>query len=196
MIESVLENCIPPEWVSLKAPPLEVDFGCHRGTFLVGMAQLYPDRNFLGIERQIGRVQRCLEKIQRLDLPNALVVQGEGAESLRRWLPDACVSIFHISFPDPWPKRRHAHRRLVNLEFLDEVKRVLRLPGILRLMTDDEDYFRYMRRATAAEWEELPWNDGQETVNTSFERKFADLGRTTFRSALRLRSAPAQDGAL
>ena len=111
---------IPAGWLSREAPPLEVDFGCHRGIFLLGMARLHPASNFLGVERQPGRVARCLAKIGRQALPNAYAVTGEGAASLREHFPAACVDILHVSFPDPWPKRRHAHRRLVDGEFLEE----------------------------------------------------------------------------
>ena len=178
------EVSVPAAWLERGAPPLEVDFGCHRGAFLVGMATLHPAGNFLGIERQALRVAKCCSKITRLGLSNAWAVQGEGPDPLRRLLPDGSVSVFHVSFPDPWPKRRHAARRLVNAEFLEEVRRVLRPDGVLRLMTDDEPYFREMEELTAAGWSVVSWDDGREVVPTAFEITFRQMGKSPFRRAL------------
>jgi len=174
----------PAAWLEAGAPPLEIDFGCHRGAFLVGMAALHPSCNFLGIERQALRVAKCCSKATRLGLANAWAVQGEGPDPLRQLLPDGSVSVFHVSFPDPWPKRRHAARRLVNGKFLAEVRRVLRPDGVLRLMTDDEPYFREMRELTVEGWMEIPWDDGREGVPTAFEITFRQMGKSPFRRAL------------
>jgi tRNA (guanine-N7-)-methyltransferase len=166
------------------APPLEVDFGCHRGSFLLAAAEAFPERNFLGIERQSSRVERCNAGIARLGLANALVVRGEGVPALQA-LPEARVEVLHVSFPDPWPKRRHAGRRLVSREFLAEAARVLRPQGSLRLMTDSADYFSLMRRLTAGMWCEDAWDDGIARPPTTFEKTFLRLGVEPFRLALR-----------
>jgi len=163
--------------------PLEIDFGCHRGAFLIGMAALHPGTNFLGIEKQIDRVEKCNTRAERLGLPNARAMTGTGAESLKE-LPTGCVSIFHLYFPDPWPKRRHASRRVFQKSFLTEIRRVLRPDGVLRLMTDDEPYFVEMRDLTQEGWREIPWEDGRETVQTAFEITFRKLGQTPFQAAL------------
>jgi len=176
---------LPSEWFAPDALPLEVDFGCHRGVFLTGMAELHGETNFLGIEKQAARVGRCRSKITRRGLANAWAVRGEGVEAVRQFLPDASVAIFHVLFPDPWPKRRHAGRRLVNEEFLAEVRRVLRPDGVLRLMTDDEGYFQEMRQHVAEQWLTLPWDAGRPVVPTSFEATFRALGRSPHCLALR-----------
>lgn len=179
------EILIPAAWFEPDAPPLEVDFGCHRGMFLLGMAGKYPEGNFLGIERQPSRVEKCLKKIRRNGLPNALAVQGESTAALSRWLPDRSVSTMHVSFPDPWPKRRHASRRLVTEIFLEEIVRILRPGGVLRLMTDDAAYFSGMRKLTRGTWEELPWEDGVDRPVTAFEKRFLELGHRPHRCAIR-----------
>jgi tRNA (guanine-N7-)-methyltransferase len=179
------EMFIPPSWFEPGAPPLEVDFGCHRGSFLVGMAEKYPEINFLGIERQASRVEKCLGKILRRGLTNALAVQGEGTAALCRWLPEQSVSIVHVSFPDPWPKRRHASRRLITKDFLEKTARVLRRQGVLRLMTDDGAYFSEMKNLGSECWEELPWEDGIERPVTTFEKTFLGLGHRPHRCAIR-----------
>jgi len=171
---------IPSEWLESGAPLLEIDFGCHRGTFLVGMATRHPGVNFLGIEKQRHRVARCQAKIVRAGLFNAWTICGEGADVLRESIPDGVVGTFHLSFPDPWPKRRHAGRRVFNPEFFYEIWRILRPGGVLRLMTDDAGYFEEMGRTVPAEWLETPWDDGRESVRTTFEMRFRAMGHEPF----------------
>jgi tRNA (guanine-N7-)-methyltransferase len=175
---------IPSEWLQHDALPLEVDFGCHRGAFFIGMAALHSGSNFLGIEKQADRVLKCSARIARLGLTNAIARQGTGCEALKNFLPDQSVSVFHLYFPDPWPKRRHAARRVFQSDFLQEIRRVLRSDGILRLMTDDEPYFLAMRELTAVGWVEKPWDDGRETVHTAFEKTFLSMGQLPHRAAL------------
>ena len=175
---------IPTEWLQHDAPPLEVDFGCHRGTFFIGMAALHPSSNFLGIEKQADRVSKCSARITRQGLPNAIARQGTGCEALRELLPDQSVSVFHLYFPDPWPKRRHAARRVFQSDFLQQIRRVLRPDGILRLMTDDEPYFLEMRELTSVGWVHKPWDDGREPVHTAFEKTFLSMGQLPHRAAL------------
>ncbi|MFA7345772.1 MAG: hypothetical protein WC003_15845 [Terrimicrobiaceae bacterium] len=179
------ETPIPTSWFEPGAPPLEVDFGCHRGTFLLGMAEKYPGVNFLGVDKQSARVEKCLSKIRRRGLANALAVQGEGTAALARWLPEQSVSILHVSFPDPWPKRRHAARRLFTGDFLEAAARVLRAGGSLRLMTDDGAYFAEMKNLLAGGWEECPWDDGVGRPATAFEKTFLALGHVPHRRASR-----------
>jgi tRNA (guanine-N7-)-methyltransferase len=167
---------IPSAWIEASAPPLEVDFGCHRGAFFIGMAAMNPATNFLGLEKQADRVNKCLRKIGRLGLANAFAVQGLGAEPLQKLLPSASVTTFHLYFPDPWPKRRHAGRRVFQVSFLEEIRRVLRPKGTLRIMTDCESYFCEMRDLTRVGWNEMPWEDGRETVETAFVKTFRAMG--------------------
>lgn len=178
------QNSIPAAWLEPNAQPLEIDFGCHRGAFLIGMAGLHPGSNFLGIEKQSDRVARCNARALRLALPNAAAIQGLGEESLVG-LPDSSVSVFHLYFPDPWPKRRHSSRRVFQKNFLHEIRRVLRSDGTLRLMTDDAHYFAEMRELTREGWMEIPWDDGRETVPTAFEKTFRNRGQIPNQAALK-----------
>jgi tRNA (guanine-N7-)-methyltransferase len=183
---STLENqhSIPSNWLDSSAPPLEIDFGCHRGAFLIGMAALHPISNFLGIEKQSDRVNKCNARAVRLGLNNAAAIQGVGAQALQP-LPPASVSIFHLYFPDPWPKRRHSSRRVFQKKFLTEIRRILRPDGVLRLMTDDAPYFAEMRELTSEGWAEIPWDDGRETVLTAFEKTFRNRGQIPHQAALK-----------
>ncbi|MDD5198347.1 MAG: tRNA (guanosine(46)-N7)-methyltransferase TrmB [Terrimicrobiaceae bacterium] len=176
----------PLEWLR-SGEPLEIDLGCHKGTFVVAMARQFPCVRFLGIERQRGRVEKSRAKIERLALANARVVPGEGLETLRDLLPDGVARVVHVSFPDPWPKRRHQARRLVNRAFLDEAWRVIEPGGTLRVMTDDAPYFAAMIGVAAGfpGFREADWEDGRIYPETEFQRKFAALAKPIYRLALR-----------
>lgn len=177
----------------LAAGPVEIDLGCHRGRFVVAMAEVYPETRFLGIERQAGRVLRGQAKLTRLGLANARIIAGEGLEMLRDTLPASVASVIHVSFPDPWPKRRHWDRRLVNVDFLHAAARALAPGGTLRLMTDDAPYFRAMEVTVAGEpgWTPVPWEDGRVYPETEFQKKFVATGQPIYRLALRRGAAIA-----
>lgn len=165
-------NFLPASWLEDGAAPLEVDVGCHKGLFLVEMAGRFPERNFLGIELQAERVERTQKKIRRRALANAAVVQAEGLAALDA-LPDACVSFVHVLFPDPWPKRRHQCRRLVQAPFLEVVCRVLKPTGFLRLVTDDEDYAAAMKESVAECPRLIAFESAdREYPATEFQKKF------------------------
>ncbi|MEA3189214.1 MAG: tRNA (guanine-N7-)-methyltransferase [Chthoniobacter sp.] len=161
-----------------RVAPLEVDVGSGSGGFLIAMARRHPDRNFLGIERLLGRVRKTCEVASRLGLPNVHVLRVESAYAMEHLLPPASVRVFHVAFPDPWPKRRHWPRRLVNRVFLDAAAAALEPGGEIRFKTDDLPYFSHIAsvaRAHAAfrEIESLAEPDYPET---NFERRFRAKG--------------------
>lgn len=126
--------------------PLEVDLGCGDGTFLSALAQANPDRDFLGVERLAGRWRGASRKIGRLGLTNARILRFEILGAVQQLLLRESVYVFHLLFPDPWPKRRHQNRRVVTLEFLRAVTRALKPEGELRIATDQGEYFAAILR--------------------------------------------------
>ncbi len=137
---------IPPHWLLPGAPPLVLDVGSHRGSFLLPLAEQEPHHNILGIERQKERVIRTRRKIERLGLTNAWASRSGGLEALTAFANDS-VLIIHVLFPDPWPKRRHSSRRLVNAEFLRGCLRILKPDGLLRFVTDDPPYAKDVEKS-------------------------------------------------
>jgi tRNA (guanine-N7-)-methyltransferase len=124
--------------------PLEVDLGCGDGSFLIEMAQHYPERNFLGVERLLGRVRGVCKRIQELGLTNVKVLRLESQYTLEYLLAPASVSRLHLLCPDPWPKARHHKRRLVQQKFLHILHQVL-IPGSEFLFkTDHPEYFEWV----------------------------------------------------
>lgn len=168
---------------------VECDFGASKGKFLTESAAANPDVFFAGIEGLSDRVSRANRKIVRLGLGNALLWRGWGKESLDALVPDGFLDTLHVSFPDPWPKRRHWFRRLVNVEFLSVSARKLKPTGTLRLQTDHPGYFASMQEHLAVHggWIETPWEDGLVRPVTEFETIFRAKGEPIGRIAIRRR---------
>ena len=166
--------------------PVEIDLGSGSGKFLVETGVRYPDRNFLGIERLLGRVRKTRRKACQLKLANVRVLRVEIDYAVRYLLLPGSVSRFHLSFPDPWPKRRHHTRRLVDEEFLGAINRTLAANGELWIKTDHVEYFRWIEKMvtlTGATFTELPWE--AEYPNTDFDEAFAAENVPIYRLRLR-----------
>ncbi len=166
---------------------IECDFGAAKGKFLSESAALNPSVFFVGIEGLSERVRRGNKKITRLGIANAALWRGWGKESLDALIPDGFLDALHVSFPDPWPKRRHWFRRLVNQEFLAIAAKKLKPQGVLRLMTDHLGYFAAMKEHLESQggWEEVSWEDDLERPITEFETIFLAKGDPIGRIAVR-----------
>ncbi len=165
--------------------PLELEIGSGKGTFLVQQAPLQPDINFLGIEYAAAYWRHAADRVRRNNIRNVRLLYCEADFFLRNYVPDATFQQVHIYFPDPWPKKRHNKRRLVQAPFLRELSRVLTPNGRIRLATDHFDYFAWMEEHAAQVediYERLPFEKPEsagegELVGTNFERKYREEGR-------------------
>ena len=113
-------------------------------------ARHFPERNFLGIERLLGRVRKTCRVASETGLTNLRVLRLELDYTVRYLLPENSVWRFHLNFPDPWPKRRHQTRRVVDGEFLEAIHRGLIDDGELWIKTDHEAYFQQITKAANA----------------------------------------------
>jgi tRNA (guanine-N7-)-methyltransferase len=167
--------------------PLEVELGSGDGGFLCAWAQLHPDRNFLGIERLLGRLRKLDRKGRRLGLDNLRLVRIEAFYFLKCLVPPDSISALHIYFPDPWPKRRHWKNRLFNPEFVQAVARTLRHHGHIFVRTDSADYFAQIEEVLEGGDLFLPVEtpDELKAVLTDFEREFHARGLPTLEAAWR-----------
>ena len=157
--------------------PLEVDLGCGDGSFLVAMARAHQERNFIGVERLFGRVRNTCRKAERAALTNVRLLRIESAYVVKHLLPRASVTRFYILFPDPWPKRRHWQRRLIQPPFLDAAAAALAPGGQLCIKTDAADYFACIEKSAAScpQLVSAPWEE--QVPQTDFERHYAAQGR-------------------
>jgi tRNA (guanine-N7-)-methyltransferase len=126
-----------------KAPVvLEIGFG--NGESLAQMAAASPEKDFIGIEVHRPGVGHLLLKIHELGLTNLRVYCTDAVEVLTSRIPDGCVAGIQVFFPDPWHKKRHNKRRLINAEFVEMATKKLSAGGIFHCATDWEDYAMQM----------------------------------------------------
>jgi len=153
--------------------PVEVDLGSGPGKFILEAAQKFPDRNFLGIERLLGRVRKTRRRAFQLGIENLRLLRVEMEYAVKYLLPRESIFRFHLSFPDPWPKRRHHVRRVVDREFFGALWRALIAEGEIRIKTDHEAYFQQIARAAGESqlWNLSEWADESYPV-TDFEQDF------------------------
>jgi tRNA (guanine-N7-)-methyltransferase len=166
--------------------PLEVDLGCGDGSFLLAMAQHHPERDFLGVERMLGRVEKVTRKIELSGLSNVRLMRLESAYTVGWLLPTASVSRLHLLCPDPWPKIRHHRRRLVvSAEFHSGLERVLKPSGEFLLKTDDAPYFETALEqfAVLPQFKPVPWAEDEFFYpTTDFEAYWLSIGRAMHRA--------------
>jgi tRNA (guanine-N7-)-methyltransferase len=169
-----------------RAAPLEVDLGCGDGTFLVALAERFPQRNFLGIERLLGRVRSACGKAVRSGLRNVRILRVETSYAVEYLLPPQCAEVVFLLFPDPWPKKRHHRRRVVTKSFLAAVHRVLAPNGRFRIATDQEDYFQSIRQMISPAFFVEEDVERAETFVplTTFEKHFLASGAPIYRLEL------------
>lgn len=164
--------------------PLEVDLGCGDGAFLLGMAREFPERDFLGVERLLGRVRKVCKKITRAGLANARVLRLESRYTVEWLLPENTISRLHLLCPDPWPKVRHHRRRLMQHEFLEAVRRALVPGGEFLFMTDHPEYFEWAKEKVEdfGKFEILEWEeDSFFYPKTDFQIQWEAEGKSMHR---------------
>lgn len=177
--------------------PLEVELGSGDGSFLIAYATRHPERNFIGVERLLGRMRKLDRKAQRAGLGNVRGLRIEASYCLEYLVPPGSAAEVHVYFPDPWPKRRHHKNRLVNERFVELAFRALQPGGCVHLRTDDADYFEQMRRvfgASSCFTEVIPPAELVEVL-TDFERGFLAQGIATRRASYRSLASDVDDRA-
>jgi tRNA (guanine-N7-)-methyltransferase len=165
---------------------LVVDLGCGDGAFLAKLAAEHPSDNFLGIERLVGRVGTACRKMERAGLTNTRIFRSEISYAVERLLPPSSVTAFHVMFPDPWPKRRHAPRRLFTESFLASLSSALRAGGAVRIATDDSEYFRQITRLVSQSQRfSIIADVAPPSAISDFEKRFTQQGVAIHRLTLR-----------
>ncbi len=163
--------------------PVELGIGSGKGTFLTDQAKDRPEVNFLGLERAHKYWMYSSDRLRRNGCLNTRMILADATIFVSENLADTSLSAIHIFFPDPWPKKRHHKRRLIQGPFLEQAERVLEQGGRLQIVTDFEGYYQQIERVVrASKLKETEYRtpgsvaDG-EIAGTNFERKYRREGR-------------------
>jgi tRNA (guanine-N7-)-methyltransferase len=188
-LSSIIERLNFEELFS-KSQPLEVELGCGDASFLVEYAGRNPEKNFIGVERLLGRIKKLDRKGRRAGLANLRGVRIESSYFLQYLLPPRSAVALHIYFPDPWPKQKHRKHRLIGDCFPALARAALAPGGVVYLRTDDADYFRQMTEvfAASAEFQKVETPVELAELLTDFELDFISKGIQTLRAAYQLKS--------
>lgn len=167
--------------------PLEVDIGCGKGRFLMATAGKKPETNFLGIDRMASRLEKVDKKVQLAGLTNVRLLRIENSYAVKNLLSPGSISTFHIFFPDPWPKRRHHKKRMINSDFVISLHERLKTGGTVNFATDHMDYFEWSCKIfrNNSGFAEIEPFVPEEDERTNFEMLFMGqdkpIGRCSFR---------------
>ena len=185
LIEPRLFAGLPPRWDAVfgRNAPLIVEIGFGNGEFLAEEAAKHPEFDYVGFELTLTCIEKACRKFHGLGLDNVRVVRLDGRFGLRELFPDASVREVIVNFPCPWPKARHAERRLVNEEFARTLAAVLEQGGRFQLTTDALFFAEEARDNLAATGSfslEGPYEVEGEP-RTRYERKWRSRGLKIYR---------------
>ncbi len=164
--------------------PIQIEIGMGKGQFIMEMARQNPDINYIGVERYSSVLLRALQKHEETELTNLyfLCIDARTVEDI--FAPGEIDKIY-LNFSDPWPKDRHAKRRLTSREFLTRYDKILREDGRLEFKTDNRDLFEFsLEETNEAGWKiqqhtfDLHQDDSMNAGNimTEYEEKFSSMG--------------------
>ena len=168
-----------------RTAPVELDLGAGDGVYVEARARREPDRNFVAVERLLGRATKIAKKAVRGDLRNLRILRLESAYFLKNLCVPGSVDVITLRYPDPWRKRRHHGNRILTKDFAAGALRVCKKGGRLQLTTDDREYFEWACREVDAcpGWKvDADWS-GQDEPTSEFEEKFKEEGRAVYRRA-------------
>ena len=164
--------------------PVYVEIGMGKGRFLMDMARLYPEINFIGIEKYSSVLLRAVQKLEEEELPNVRLIRMD-AEDLENVFAQGELDRIYLNFSDPWPKDRHAKRRLESRQFLARYDQILKKDGTIEFKTDNRALFDFaLEEVEAAGWTlnektfdlhaDARLNEGN--VMTEYEERFSAQG--------------------
>lgn len=183
-------------WEALfaRSGPIELEIGTGKAGFLLRRAQAHPDHNFLGIEWANEYYRFAVDRMRRWRVPNVRMLRSDASHFVRVVCPRESLAAMHVYHPDPWPKRRHAKRRLFQQPFVDAAVACLERGGRLAVQTDDAEYFETIRALLLGhpELEETAFDDPEYGVEaagvaTNYEIKYRKEGRRMHQLAVRRR---------
>ena len=183
--EDTLESC-PGTWHEIfgNDHPIHIEIGMGKGRFLHTLAKLNPQINYVGIEKYSSVLLRAIQKMEEDELPNLKFIRMD-AEDIDKVFGKSEVDRIYLNFSDPWPKDRHAKRRLTSRQFFARYDLILKKEGHLEFKTDNQDLFTFsLEEVPEAGWKldastrdlhhDAVLNEGN--VMTEYEEKFSSKG--------------------
>ena len=183
--ETLLEQC-PGTWHEIfgNDHPIHIEIGMGKGRFIHTMAKEHPEINYVGIEKYSSVLLRAIQKMEEEELPNLKFIRMD-AEDIVKVFGKGEVDRIYLNFSDPWPKDRHAKRRLPSRQFLARYDVILKKDGILEFKTDNRDLFDFaVEELEPAGWkaEAISYDLHSDSklmegnVMTEYEEKFSSMG--------------------
>jgi len=169
--------------------PIRIEIGMGKGRFIMDLARKNPDVNYLGIEKYSSVLIRGIEKLEADPLPNLYFIRME-AEEITSVFAKGEVDRIYLNFSDPWPKDRHAKRRLPSREFLRRYDEILIPDGVIEFKTDNHDLFQFaLAELATAGWKILQMTEDlhhdaqmmQGNIMTEYEERFSAKGNPIYK---------------
>ena len=169
--------------------PIRLEIGMGKGRFLMDLAELNPNINYIGIEKYSSVLLRAIQKQEQRQLPNVIFIRMD-AENITEIFAPSEIDKIYLNFSDPWPKDRHAKRRLPSREFLSRYDKILKPDGNVEFKTDNKDLFEFaLEEVEPAGWtldavtydlhNDPVMNEGN--VMTEYEERFSSLGNPIYK---------------
>ena len=168
--------------------PIHIEIGMGKGQFIHGMAKAHPDINYVGIEKYSSVLLRAIQKMEVEELPNLCFIRMD-AEEIAEVFGEGEVDQIYLNFSDPWPKDRHAKRRLPSRQFLARYNEILKKDGKLEFKTDNKGLFDF----AVEELEPAGWKADvisydlhsdaalmEGNIMTEYEKKFSSMGNPIY----------------
>ena len=169
--------------------PIRIEIGMGKGRFIMDLARSHTDINYVGIEKYSSVLLRGIQKLEAEPLTNLYFIRMEAEEITSVFAPGE-VDRIYLNFSDPWPKDRHAKRRLPSREFLHRYDEILKKDGVIEFKTDNRELFRF----ALDELEPAGWHLEQMTedlhrdaemmrdnVMTEYEERFSSMGNPIYK---------------
>lgn len=169
--------------------PVHIEIGMGKGQFIMTLAEENPDINYIGIEKYSSVLVRAIEKQEEKDLPNLFFIRMD-AENIADVFAAGEVGRIYLNFSDPWPKDRHAKRRLTSLQFLERYEKILDREGHVIFKTDNRDLFDFSLEQVreASHWILLNYTYDLHhseyvagNIMTEYETRFVEKGNAICR---------------
>ncbi len=184
------QNC-PGRWREIFGSdrPIHIEIGMGKGKFIYTMARLHPEIHYIGIEKYSSVLLRAVQKMEEEELPNLRFIRMDAEEITQVFAPGE-VDRIYLNFSDPWPKDRHARRRLPSRQFLARYDVILKAEGQLEFKTDNRELFDFaVEELAAAGWQarvithDLHGDPAlmEGNVMTEYEEKFSAMGNPIYK---------------